>query len=109
MAVTDSAIIILGASGDLAKRKLIPALARLFEKNEIDDSCRIIGSGRTAFTDEEFRNHFNSDGEFRKLLYYHQGIDGIREFIYSLKSFERVIVFFSLPPQRLRQNRRSTP
>ena len=49
MAVTNAAILILGASGDLAKRKLIPALERLYRKQEIDGSCRIIGSGRTAF------------------------------------------------------------
>lgn len=99
MAVTNSAILILGASGDLAKRKLIPALEALYEKNEIDDTCRIIGSGRTPFSDEEFRAHFNRHEEFSRLLHYHQGIEGVREFILSLKKFERIIIFFSLPPR----------
>lgn len=98
MAVTNSAILILGASGDLAKRMLIPALERLYRKNEIDDSCRIIGSGRTAFTDEEFREHFRQDEKFSKLLFYHQGVEGVRDYILSLKKFEKIIIFFSLPP-----------
>lgn len=99
MAVTNSAILILGASGDLAKRKLIPALEALYEKNEIDDSCRIIGSGRTPFTDDEFRAHFDRHPEFSRLLHYHQGLPGIREYILSLKEFSRIIIFFSLPPR----------
>ena len=99
MPVSDSAIIILGASGDLAKRKLIPALERLFHKKEIDDTCRVIGSGRTPFSHDEFRAHFDRDKEFSKLLYYHQGMEGIRDFVFSLKEFKRVIIFFSLPPK----------
>ena len=45
LSVSDSAIIILGASGDLAKRKLIPALAKLYEKGTIDSSSLIVGTG----------------------------------------------------------------
>ncbi len=99
MAVTNTAILILGASGDLAKRKLIPALERLYRKDELDSSCRIIGSGRTAFTDHEFRDHFDVPEDFASLLHYHQGLEGIRAYVYSLKQFERVIIFFSLPPK----------
>src|SRR5437763_1878586 len=49
------AVVIFGASGDLAKRKLIPALYRLFQEPLPPAEFAIIGLGRTPMTDEEFR------------------------------------------------------
>src|SRR5437763_3090660 len=49
------AVVIFGASGDLAKRKLIPALYRLVQERLLPAEFAIIGLGRTAMTDEEFR------------------------------------------------------
>ena len=92
------AIVILGASGDLARRKLMPALNTLFEKGEIDRSCAIVGSGRTFFTDDEFRSRFEAAGDFSSLLFYHQHTPGLREFIASKGNFSRIIVFLSQPP-----------
>ena len=92
------AIVILGASGDLARRKLMPALNTLFEQGKIDRSCVIIGSGRTFFTDEEFRNRFHSGSDFGSLLFYHQHTPGLRDFIASKNNFSKVIVFLSQPP-----------
>jgi len=94
----NSAIVILGASGDLARRKLIPALAKLYKRELIDDSSVIIGSGRSAYTDEDFRNRIKLSPEFAKLLYYHQGIEGLRKFIDSKGQFKKIIIFMALPP-----------
>ncbi len=93
-----SAIVILGASGDLARRKLIPALAHLYEQKEIEDISIIIGSGRTAFTDEEFRSRIALSPEFAGLLYYHQGIEGLKKFIDEKGTFSKIIFFMALPP-----------
>ena len=98
MAIKNTGIIILGASGDLAKRKLIPALARLYEKNEIDNSCVILGSGRTSLYNNAFRERFDCSDEFSHMLFYHVGTDGIKEYLNSLGTFEKYIIFFSLPP-----------
>ncbi|HEX6184148.1 MAG TPA: glucose-6-phosphate dehydrogenase [Pyrinomonadaceae bacterium] len=49
------AVVIFGASGDLAKRKLIPALYRLVQERLLPAEFAIIGLGRTPMTDEEFR------------------------------------------------------
>jgi glucose-6-phosphate 1-dehydrogenase len=49
------AVVIFGASGDLAKRKLIPALYRLVQERLLPAEFAIIGLGRTAMTDDEFR------------------------------------------------------
>jgi len=47
-------IVIFGATGDLTKRKLMPALCRLLGLGCLD-SVRIIGVGRTEMTDDGFQ------------------------------------------------------
>jgi glucose-6-phosphate 1-dehydrogenase len=49
------AVIIFGASGDLTRRKLVPALFRLAEQRLIPAEFAIIGISRSKMTDEEFR------------------------------------------------------
>ena len=47
-------IVIFGGTGDLSKRKLIPALFHRFLDGQIDPSCRIIGVARSKLTRDEF-------------------------------------------------------
>ena len=47
--MNDCAIIVLGASGDLSKRKIMPALYHLFAQNKLGNSI-IIGAARDDFT-----------------------------------------------------------
>jgi len=49
------AIILFGASGDLAKRKVIPAMYDLAQNSSLGERYRIIGFARTPMTDESFR------------------------------------------------------
>jgi glucose-6-phosphate 1-dehydrogenase len=49
-------LIIFGASGDLANRKLIPALWSLYAARTLPEPFVIIGTGRTEMSDEAFRN-----------------------------------------------------
>jgi glucose-6-phosphate 1-dehydrogenase len=48
-------VVIFGASGDLAKRKLLPALFSLYRRNLFHERSRIIGAGRAEMSDESFR------------------------------------------------------
>lgn len=48
-------IVIFGASGDLTKRKLIPALFRLFQKGKLPSATRIVGVSRRAYSDDQWR------------------------------------------------------
>jgi glucose-6-phosphate 1-dehydrogenase len=48
-------MIIFGASGDLTKRKLIPALYSLFVGKRLAGNFSIIGASRTQYTDDEYR------------------------------------------------------
>jgi len=53
-------IVIFGASGDLAGRKLIPALLNLFNHNSLPSSINIVGCGRTPLSHEGFRENLAS-------------------------------------------------
>lgn len=48
-------IVILGASGDLAHRKLFPSLYHLFLNDLLPKNIYIVGLGRTEMSDESFR------------------------------------------------------
>jgi glucose-6-phosphate 1-dehydrogenase len=48
-------IIILGASGDLTSRKLMPALYNLYLSGSLPGSFAIVGCARTEMSDEDFR------------------------------------------------------
>ncbi|MEO8085453.1 MAG: glucose-6-phosphate dehydrogenase [Bacteroidota bacterium] len=56
-------IVILGATGDLTWRKLIPAIYNLYLGNWIPDNFAVIGVGHTKINDEAFRKRL------------HQGVD----------------------------------
>ncbi len=49
-------IVIFGASGDLAGRKLLPALYHLDRRGLLHEKSRIVGCARTPMSDESFRN-----------------------------------------------------
>jgi len=51
-----STIVIMGATGDLTARKLVPALFNLYLNDGLPDPFRIVGCGRTKLSDQEFRN-----------------------------------------------------
>ncbi|AGY53551.1 Glucose-6-phosphate 1-dehydrogenase [Bacteroidales bacterium CF] len=49
--------VIFGGSGDLTRRKLIPALYNLFREKRVPELFRILGVGRTNYTDDTYRSH----------------------------------------------------
>jgi glucose-6-phosphate 1-dehydrogenase len=95
------AIVIFGASGDLTKRKLVPALYRLAQQRLIPAEFAIIGIARQQMSDEEFRSRmhdalaeFNGDEpidekawqSFAQGLFYVQGDFGEASSYSQLKS-----------------------
>jgi glucose-6-phosphate 1-dehydrogenase len=53
----NQAIVVFGASGDLTKRKIIPAFYNLAREGMMPDRYRIIGYARSEMTDAEFVEH----------------------------------------------------
>jgi len=51
----DHVIVVFGATGDLSRRKLLPGLFHLARAGLLPARYRIIGSARSALTDDEFR------------------------------------------------------
>ena len=92
------AIVILGASGDLATRKLLPALERLFLRGDLPASTTIVGCGRTEISDEEFRTLCNLSGTFAATVSYYHGIPGLKKKLAAIGTFTRIVVFMALPP-----------
>jgi glucose-6-phosphate 1-dehydrogenase len=50
-----NAMVVFGASGDLAHRKLIPSIFNIFAQDLLDERFYLLGCGRTKLTDEDFR------------------------------------------------------
>ena len=52
-----AALVMFGASGDLATRKLLPALASLVGNGSLSDGMVVVGVARSKWSDDEFRDH----------------------------------------------------
>lgn len=75
-------IMIFGATGDLAKRKLFPSIYRLIQKGKISESFAVIGVARRPLSNEEFQQNVKDSvrgaikdagdlDEFISHFYYH--------------------------------------
>jgi glucose-6-phosphate 1-dehydrogenase len=49
------AVVVFGASGDLARRKLVPALYEMLREGLFNERSYIVGFARSAMSDEQFR------------------------------------------------------
>ncbi len=56
--------VIFGASGDLAKRKLLPAIYELYCSGLLPESFAVLGVSRTDYSDDAFRQEVFTDNEF---------------------------------------------
>jgi glucose-6-phosphate 1-dehydrogenase len=70
-------LVIFGASGDLTKRKLIPALYDLFLQDLLPQKFAVLGASRTKLSDDDFRkkaDEFLPENKqvetFKKMLFY---------------------------------------
>lgn len=59
MEQTPTILVIMGATGDLMKRKIIPSLWHLFEHNRLPKHFEIIGFARRDWTDAQFQDEVN--------------------------------------------------
>jgi glucose-6-phosphate 1-dehydrogenase len=93
-------IVILGASGDLTSRKLIPALYQLHRKKRLPADTKIVGFARTEFSDDAWRTKLGEWTqefakkefdqklwtEFAGFIHYHAGDIGKDESFTSLRA-----------------------
>ncbi len=62
------ALVIVGASGDLTGRKIVPALYELYCNDGLPDPCFIVGCARTAMDDSGFREKMKQAIDRHKTL-----------------------------------------
>ncbi|WP_417445067.1 glucose-6-phosphate dehydrogenase [Joostella sp.] len=102
--VTPTVIVIFGGTGDLAKRKLIPAFYNLFIENWMPENFAIYGLGRTELSDDEYRENLHEglvdfsrsgapdDGQWNKfkqsLHYFTSNINDEKSYTELLKKVE---------------------
>ncbi len=55
-----SVVVIFGATGDLTRRKLLPALFRLAKQRLVPAEFAILGTARQPFSDDEFRQNMRA-------------------------------------------------
>ncbi len=48
-------VVVIGASGDLARKKIVPALFALYSQGFLPDSFRLFGFARSSFSHDQFR------------------------------------------------------
>lgn len=85
-------MVIFGATGDLMKSKLLPALIKLNREKKLGKKFYIIGFARRPFTNGEFREMMAAGLDFAKNLYYQQGdfrqLNGYEQLIQTLEKFD---------------------
>ena len=60
-------LVIFGGTGDLAKRKLLPALYNLAKEGSLPKSFAVVGQGRSVDNEEQFRGvHREATGKFSR-------------------------------------------
>ena len=95
-------LVIFGATGDLCRRKLIPALETLDKKGLLPDNFKIIGASRSDHTRQSWLESLGRyyKGEFSVKMDYHQcdlsDVDSLR----SIPQTDDMTYFLSVPPER---------
>ncbi|PIE73860.1 MAG: glucose-6-phosphate dehydrogenase [Deltaproteobacteria bacterium] len=112
-------ILIFGASGDLAQRKLIPAFYHLFASGSLPKDFAIVGTGRSDLSEESFRQHLImalDEGEssrmndFASHLYYQKTFPDTQQDFKQLKkrlaelsakhqTGNNILYYLATPPQ----------
>ncbi|HDS07197.1 MAG TPA: glucose-6-phosphate dehydrogenase, partial [Bacteroides sp.] len=76
-------LVIFGGSGDLTRRKLVPALLELSRQDLLPERFAVLGVGRTPYTDDSYREmlagHLDGDKAFLRNLFYHAMDPGEKE------------------------------
>ena len=122
--IENQVLVIFGASGDLTKRKLIPAIFNLYKRGYLSNNFAILGVSRTDYDDDAFRGiavhdnpHMNGKNdeekkemsEFAQLLHYecintshpedyHKLKDRIDKICTSHNCAKNCIFYLSIPP-----------
>ena len=117
-------VVVIGASGDLAKKKTYPSLLNLYVDNLLPKNMRIFGFARSDLTDQDLRDRLRpfllkskhseeKIDSFLQQCFYHGGesygdVDGFGALNTSMETFEKEnandvqqqnrLFYFAIPP-----------
>ena len=99
---TSKGIVIFGATGDLCKKKLIPALYKLWEKKLLPDNFLITGCARRAPTAAQWKEHLGDypDEFLQQLDYISADLDNVDTLRHLPDYLHDNTYFLSVPPER---------
>ena len=95
-------IVIFGATGDLCKKKLIPALYKLWQKELLSDNFLIMGSARREPTTEQWKESLGEYPEdfLHHLDYQSADLDSPETLRHLPEWIDDMTYFLSVPPER---------
>jgi len=113
--IPPTVIVIVGITGDLARRKLLPAIAGIAEEKELPDDFRLVGISRRKITPQEVLDDTpgltTNDRAFllKHLTMYQMDLDKLEDYV-SLKGYleqqdsehktaSQHLFYLSIPPQ----------
>ena len=100
----NTCIVIFGASGDLAQRKLVPALFTLRCKGRLPDKVKIIGFSRSHMSDDQFRDFmWNAIQEFSDLAVRREEWEMFAQSIFYVSGDVTEVEHFNRLKQRLEE------
>ena len=102
MDVLTKGIVIFGATGDLCKRKLIPALYKLWQKDLLPENFVITGCARREPTPQQWKESLGDYPEefFHHLDYVSADLDNIDSLSHLPDYLDDNTYFLSVPPER---------
>lgn len=98
-------LVIFGASGDLARRKVLPALQSTTKRGDVRDLVRVVGVGRSAWDTATFRHELEEDprtaalaenAQWVKMDYQDRG--AYRRLLEPETATAQVIYYLATPP-----------
>ena len=93
-------LVIFGATGDLCRRKLIPALFELYGMDLLPKNIQITGTSRRSLSTEEWLNSMGDYPDYFTRLFEFKSSDLTNmESLKDLKKAEDVTYFLSVPPE----------
>ncbi|MDX9746976.1 MAG: glucose-6-phosphate dehydrogenase [Paludibacter sp.] len=123
--IEDQVLVIFGSNGDLARRKLLPAIFQLYTGGFLPSKFIVTGAGSQEKDEAAYRNdvetaireflpkeaaaHADELSEFLKQVYYKKvhnqtrsDFEGLRDYLYELTDrleiHRNIIYYFSIPP-----------
>ena len=95
-------LVIFGATGDLCRRKLIPALNNLYKKNLLPENYKIIGAARREHTRQSWLESLDAyyEAGLSLKMDYHQCDLADVDSLSSIPVTDDMTFFLSVPPDR---------